>query len=292
MKKKFNGILLVWAVLLMLSPTIVHSQVILKRQVLGATGGSYTDAAIRIAGTVAQPSAVGTLSGATFMLRQGFQQPSKTNQDVDPCGLAPSFTVEESDNGVCGTSYAFTYTGVIQSGLSFVWNFGENSVPATSTEQDPGYVTYNTTGFKQVAITVTFGQCSASYSQAINVTQTGYNGAITATDINCFGENDAHASVEVFGGTPPYEYIWSDGATTAQINNIGVATYTVTVNDANGCAFIATKTVLGPTAAISITAEITQESCENTNDGSIVLTVSGGTAPYQFEWNGAKFVKK
>jgi hypothetical protein len=46
---------------------------------------------------------------------------------------------------------------------------------------------------------------------------------------------DGSASATASGGTAPYIYLWSNGATTDEINNVVTGTYTVTVTDANGC---------------------------------------------------------
>lgn len=47
--------------------------------------------------------------------------------------------------------------------------------------------------------------------------------------------NDGTASVTPDGGTPPYEFLWSNDETTQTITNLSPGTYTVTVTDANGC---------------------------------------------------------
>jgi gliding motility-associated-like protein len=41
--------------------------------------------------------------------------------------------------------------------------------------------------------------------------------------------------VDVHGGQAPYNYIWSTGATTADLNGLGAGIYTLVVTDANGC---------------------------------------------------------
>ena len=46
---------------------------------------------------------------------------------------------------------------------------------------------------------------------------------------------DGYAEAIGSGGTGPYTYVWSNGVTNSEIDNIGVGAYQVTVTDANGC---------------------------------------------------------
>src|SRR5690606_3583945 len=54
------------------------------------------------------------------------------------------------------------------------------------------------------------------------------------TEETCFGDGNGSASVTVVGGTAPYSYLWSNGATTSSITTTS-GTYTVSVTDVNGC---------------------------------------------------------
>jgi hypothetical protein len=56
----------------------------------------------------------------------------------------------------------------------------------------------------------------------------------------------------VSGGTSPYTYAWSNGATTLKIENLTAAYYTVTVTDKNGCATIRKFKVGNPIATNDI----------------------------------------
>jgi hypothetical protein len=80
---------------------------------------------------------------------------------------------------------------------------------------------------------------------------------------------------------------WSNGAVSEDISNLLAAgTYTVTVTDANGCTGSQTVTLNQPAAALNATAVTAGNiSCFSGNDGSIDVTVTGGTAPYSFIWN-------
>ncbi|AEE18103.1 conserved repeat domain protein [Dokdonia sp. 4H-3-7-5] len=109
------------------------------------------------------------------------------------------------------------------------------------------------------------------------------NTVITA--VSCFEGNDGAINITPDGGTPPYTYVWSNGATTQDISNLEAGSYTVTVIDANNCEAESTFSVEQPTAALSITDTITNVLCNGDDSGAVQLTVSGGTAPYTYEWS-------
>lgn len=100
--------------------------------------------------------------------------------------------------------------------------------------------------------------------------------------VSCFGEADGALEIMAVGGTSPYTYLWSNGATTKDISNLAPGNYEVTVTDAKGCKNSATFSIGQPTKLIAF---VKNSEC---NDGSVDLTVSGGTGPYKYEWsNGA-----
>ena len=112
----------------------------------------------------------------------------------------------------------------------------------------------------------------------------------TAADVDpvaCSGDATGSINLMPSGGTSPYSFDWSNGATTEDISGLMSATYVVTITDANECAIIQTYRV-GSVDGIVVTGTVNQVSCNNGSDGSINLTVSGGSAPYAFVWsNGA-----
>lgn len=107
--------------------------------------------------------------------------------------------------------------------------------------------------------------------------------------IACQGDASGIASANVSGGCPPYAYQWSANAqnqTTAQATGLGAGTFGVTVTDANGCTASSNIVITEP-AALSATALATDATCAGINDGTIDVTVNGGTAPYSFAWNNS-----
>jgi len=68
------------------------------------------------------------------------------------------------------------------------------------------------------------------------------------TPVNC--NEGGSITTTVFGGTPPYQYQWSNGANTDSVNQLNSGTYYVTVTDANGQ--VAMGDVFVPTGCYAI----------------------------------------
>ena len=111
------------------------------------------------------------------------------------------------------------------------------------------------------------------------------DGSVSAIDATCYGTSDGSASFSP--ADPGFTYLWSDPAaqTTPTATGLEAGTLNVTVTDAFGCT-ITMPAVIGPASPVTI-VEITSvdETCLNAGNGSATVNVSGGTAPYQFEWS-------
>ena len=57
----------------------------------------------------------------------------------------------------------------------------------------------------------------------------------TVTNLACLGSSTGSLIGNVYGGTPPYNYQWSNGETTSNINFLTVGNYYLTIVDANNC---------------------------------------------------------
>ncbi|MEX0981114.1 MAG: T9SS type A sorting domain-containing protein [Bacteroidales bacterium] len=103
------------------------------------------------------------------------------------------------------------------------------------------------------------------------------------------GQSNGSASVSATGGVAPYTYVWSNDVTGTANDSLPPGLHYVNVTDAGGCS--AREEVLiandgGP--AITI-ANVVNNSCYGDRSGSIDLTISGGTEPYDILWsNGAE----
>lgn len=113
---------------------------------------------------------------------------------------------------------------------------------------------------------------------------TGTTSAIFASNPNSC---DGSASVTPVNGTAPYTYIWSNGAATAAISNLCTGSYTVTLEDSNGCGVTLTVLVydsIGTISNFSANLASTDDFTGNCS-GSASVSTSGGIAPYTMLWS-------
>lgn len=122
-------------------------------------------------------------------------------------------------------------------------------------------------------------------TQTVTITQpTAISTSISSsTNVSCNGGSDGSATVSVSGGTTPYAYSWTSGSTSATASSLAAGTYTCTVTDAGGCVKTQTVTITEPTV-LSVSTSVVNSSCSG-SDGSITLSVSGGTPGYTYSWS-------
>ncbi|NUM31918.1 MAG: M4 family metallopeptidase [Bacteroidetes bacterium] len=130
--------------------------------------------------------------------------------------------------------------------------------------------------------------CTITDSVFIKQPSAPLSSTISAVAVNCFGGNDGSVLFNVAGGTLPYTYLWSNGATTQNITNLTQGKYVVTVSDSSACILKDSIVVTQPTAPLSTSTIIANVKCKDGSDGSVNLTVTGGTTPYSFSWSSSQ----
>jgi hypothetical protein len=125
------------------------------------------------------------------------------------------------------------------------------------------------------------------YTQSWTITEP--EGLRVVTDrvkgISCFGSKDGLIDIHAEGGTAPYTYEWSNGATSQDLNGIGSGDYTLTVRDGNGCKVVRYFTLTTPEPMQAELTFLKPVTCNGGNDGAIAWQISGGTQPYTYLWN-------
>jgi gliding motility-associated-like protein len=138
-------------------------------------------------------------------------------------------------------------------------------------------------------VTITDGNgCNAIISEVVGQPLNALIAPITAQQIPCNGTATGSLTANAQGGTPPYAFVWSNGATTGTISGLTVGTYTVSVTDSKGCPYTETATITEPASPVSISGTTTQANCLSGIGGSVTISISGGTPQYLINWsNGA-----
>lgn len=237
---------------------------------------------------------------ATYISRSA--QHSKTFQYLNPflsfylkgdCNVWPSYqqlltnptgaTVQNSCN------YQLPVAGITVLGSQSICQ-GDT----TTLEANGNYTNLWTGGSTQQQLTVTQGGnyqlivtdnigCKDTATQAIQQTTLQVQASIT--NANC-GNNDGAASLSVSGGSVPYSYQWPTGDTTASATGLTGGNYTVTITDNDGCGINYPVTIAAP-GSLAVNIITMGTNCPNDSTGSAMAMVSGGTAPYSYQWQGS-----
>ena len=175
-----------------------------------------------------------------------------TVTDINNCVVSASYTVNEEapivitslpehvtcynlSNGIISTGV----TGGVQP-YNYSWNTGETTASLDSLNIGTYILTVTDSNncFKHDTIVIT--QPDSLYATIDSeLNPNGHH-------ISLFQMQDGSIELEVFGGTSPYQFIWSNGETTEDIVNVGAGEYSVTITDENGCEFSTRITLTEP----------------------------------------------
>ncbi|MGZ4058181.1 MAG: beta strand repeat-containing protein, partial [Bacteroidia bacterium] len=115
--------------------------------------------------------------------------------------------------------------------------------------------------------------------------------ALSSTPSACATNTGTITIGATTGGTGPYTYSVnaSPYTGTTSYTNLAAGTYTVSVKDASGCIFTTTIVVgsVAPPTAVATTP--TNTSCGGSTGGVLIGAVTGGTAPYTYNFNSLGF---
>jgi Secretion system C-terminal sorting domain/SprB repeat/SdrD B-like domain len=117
------------------------------------------------------------------------------------------------------------------------------------------------------------------YIQPIDIISVSF----LSTPASCTRADGAITAYPI-GGSAPYSYSWSTGATTAGISGRMAGSYPVTITDRAGCK-TTVNAVLPSNTPIGVGFTSLPASCIFNNDGIDTGVAWGGTAPYAYGWS-------
>jgi gliding motility-associated-like protein len=196
-----------------------------------------------------------------------------TQQDID-CFGAGDGSIDLTVSGGT-TPYTFAWTG--PSGF-------------TATTED---ISGLEAGAYSVTVTY-FDGCAVPYPDIVTIAESPeIQVSSVKTDISCGGLTDGAIDITVTGGLPPYQFSWTGPngftADTEDISGLEAGAYSVTITDANLCSvnFPDQETIVEPSSVVATYVSHQNVLCNGGTSGSIEIDVSGGVAPYIFEWSNS-----
>jgi len=157
--------------------------------------------------------------------------------------------------------------------FNYVWNTTPPQVTPTAINLGVGSYTVTVTDINGCTVIQTV---AVSGGGSISAT-------VSSTPVTCAIGNDGTATATPAGGANPYNYIWSNNQNTQTAINLTAGTYTLTINDANGCS-TTTSVTIGLTGSLTAQSSVTNASCIG-NDGTATVVMNQGTGPFSYSWN-------
>lgn len=169
----------------------------------------------------------------------------------------------------------------------YLWDFGDGN---TSTLTSPLH-TYQQAGTYTVTLTaVADGVCEATATKTVTVYETPVAAIGLAPPAGCAGDVFTFEANASTGTITAYEWDFGDGLFSFEKNPTHVfsapGTYSTVLTVRNGSFCTDSDTVMVTVhPAVRATALITDANCFGQASGAIDLSLTGGSAPYAFEWS-------
>jgi len=240
-------------------------------------------------------SATITASGGTGVYTYSWSNTASTSVVATFTAGVYSATVTDANNCVSTKSITITQPTALLSSTAVAnvaCNGGNGSATITASAGTAPYTYSWSSSSTTSVVSILAGVYTATVTDAngckstksISITQPA--ALVTSTlGINalCFGGTGS-GTITASGGTGTYTYLWSNASTSSVVVGVLSGAYTATVTDGNNCTSTKSLGITQPLQLLLSVSSQTNVTCNSGNNGSAIVTPTGGTGPYTYTW--------
>ena len=237
----------------------------------------------------------------TYSWVQASTSQALNGQTINNLG-ADTYNLTITDNNGCSitTSYSISQAAALtftQSSTNVSCNGGSDGTATinVTTGTPPYQYNWNGTGptanptitglpAGTVNVTITDANCTETTSLVITEPNPVTTSLVNLTDVSCNNGADGTITVSAAGGTPGYNFVWSNAQTGATATGLAPGSYTVTAADANLCTASQTFTIQNA-PAIVLAISGTDATCYQATNGTATVVATGGSGAFTYLWN-------
>lgn len=201
-------------------------------------------------------------NGCSFTVNQTITEPTELTSNVTL-----------NNNVLCHGESSGSATASISGGVTpydYSWSDGLPSLTNTSLDTGWHYLTFRD-----------YNNCPGTDS--IYITQPDELLVLSSADGTIDCDSTTEIGTSASGGTSPYGFLWSTGATTDTTTIENSGSYLIAVTDANGCRTLDTVRIFPLSSTLEVVVDGPSHICFNTNT-TLTSVVTPGIPPFTYEW--------
>jgi len=234
--------------------------------------------------SVSDITTTGLTAAATYTL---------TVTDANACTVTKTFSITNTAgptasafvsspilcNGSTGSATAGATGG--SSNYTFNWSNGQTAITSSSVN------TIISLAANSYTVTITDASgCTSSTVVSLTQPSAVAIASVTSANANC-GQSDGSAIASASGGTGILAYTWSNSASGQTNTGLAANSYTLTVQDMNGCSTAQSVTINNNNAPVINSITVVDELCHGSSTGSAVVNASG-TGSLTYNWSNSQ----
>jgi hypothetical protein len=206
----------------------------------------------------------------------------------------PAIASQPTSQTVCiGSAATFSVTAI---GTDLTYQWKKNGVNILGANASTFTINSATAADAGSYFVVVSGACTppVTSSAATLTVNTAPSFTASKTDVTCNGASDGSITLNTTSGTAPFLFS-KDGGITFQesnlFNNLASGTYNIVVTDSNNCSAAEQTVTITEPPALMLSETHNNISCFGSSNGSINLSVSGGTPGFSFAWSNGTIIE-